>query len=293
MLTDFCISESAVRNRQRRKKGLLKMAHIGKAALNILGWTIHTALGMRPDNTSTRNDAPSFKIHSLKNRLGDLILIIIDEISLVSHSLFQKVNKRLNQIFEVSDKSGVYFGSIPVLLFEDLSQCEPVAAKQMFWRAPGETFSLWSDLFRPINFNISMRQGDDRVFFDVLCRIRLGEYNEEDEIAIKSRSIRKEDNPEHYQERLSELQSVDFSNAIYAYSKIGMARTLFFNPVKASQKESKIILQPSGDENDCGYMFEQLPLCIGARVICRRNIDFDGAMVNETEATIKDIILGQ
>ncbi|CAF3941109.1 unnamed protein product, partial [Rotaria magnacalcarata] len=320
MLTDFCISESAVRNRPRRKKGLLKMAHTGKAALNILGWTIHTALGMRPDNTSTPNDAPSFKIHSLKNRLGDLILIIIDEISLVSHSLFQKVNKRLNQIFEVSDKSGVYFGNIPVLLFGDLAQCEPVAAKQIFWRAPGETFSLWSDLFRPINFNINMRQGDDRVFFDILCRMRLGEYNEQDEIAIKSRSIRKEDNPEHYQERLSELQSVDFSNAIYAYSvrsktnernsiklkdtavklkkpiwiiqsidKIGMVRTLFFNPVKASQKECKIILQPSDDENECGSMFEQLPLCIGARVICRRNIDFDGAMVNGTEATIKDI----
>lgn len=46
MLTDFCISESAIHNRPRRKKGLLKMAHTGKAALNILGWTIHTALGM-------------------------------------------------------------------------------------------------------------------------------------------------------------------------------------------------------------------------------------------------------
>ena len=46
MLADFCISESAVRNRPRRRKGLLKMAHTGKAALNILGWTIHTALGM-------------------------------------------------------------------------------------------------------------------------------------------------------------------------------------------------------------------------------------------------------
>jgi len=46
MLTDFCISESATRNRPRRRKGLLKMAHTGKAALNILGWTIHTALGM-------------------------------------------------------------------------------------------------------------------------------------------------------------------------------------------------------------------------------------------------------
>jgi hypothetical protein len=46
MLTDFCISESAIRNRPRKRKGLLKMAHTGKAALNILGWTIHTALGM-------------------------------------------------------------------------------------------------------------------------------------------------------------------------------------------------------------------------------------------------------
>ncbi|CAF4187678.1 unnamed protein product, partial [Adineta steineri] len=30
--------------------------------------------------------------------------------------------------------------------------------------------------------------------------------------------------------------------------------------------------------------------CIGARVICRRNIDFDGGMVNGTEATVKDIV---
>ena len=46
MLNDFCISESAMRNRPRKRKGLLKMAHTGKAALNILGWTIHSALGM-------------------------------------------------------------------------------------------------------------------------------------------------------------------------------------------------------------------------------------------------------
>ncbi|CAM4976319.1 unnamed protein product [Rotaria socialis] len=176
MLTDFCISESAVRNRPRKRKGLLKMAHTGKAALNIHGWTIHTALGMRPDNSSTPNDATSFKIHSLKDGLGDLLLIIIDEISLVSHSLFQKINKRLNQIFNVSDKSSVYFGNIPILLFGDLAQCEPVAAKQIFWEPPGESFSLWRDLFRPINFNINMRQGDDRLFFDILCRIRLDMY---------------------------------------------------------------------------------------------------------------------
>ena len=45
-----------------------------------------------------------------------------------------------------------------------------------------------------------------------------GEYSEEDEMIIKSRSIRKEDNPKHYKERLSDLESADFANAVYAYS---------------------------------------------------------------------------
>ncbi|CAF4973838.1 unnamed protein product [Rotaria sp. Silwood1] len=151
-----------------------------------------------------------------------------------------------------------------------------------------------------------MRQGDDRQFFDILCRMRLGtslfadniydskvfsgEYNEEDETIIKCRSIRKEDNPFHYKERLSELQSTAFENAIYAFSKVGMARSLCFSPVQASKKECKIDLKPSDDENECVSMFEQLPIYIGARVICRRNIDFDGEMVNGTEAIIKGII---
>lgn len=84
------------------------------------------------------------------------------------------MNKRLNEVFEVSDKSGAYFGNISILLFGDLAQCEPVAAKQIFWSPQGETFSLWADLFRPINFNINMRQGEDKEFFDILCRMRLG-----------------------------------------------------------------------------------------------------------------------
>jgi hypothetical protein len=69
-----------------------------------------------------------------------------------------------------------------------------------------------------------------------------------------------------------------------------MVASSFFNPIKTSNKGCKIQLKPSDDENECASMFEQLPLCIGARVICRRNIDFDGAMVNGTEATVKDII---
>ena len=63
MLTDYCISESAIRNRPRRRKGLLKMAHTGKAALNISGWTIHTALGMVRIISRFQYEDETFMIH--------------------------------------------------------------------------------------------------------------------------------------------------------------------------------------------------------------------------------------
>ncbi|CAF4338739.1 unnamed protein product [Adineta steineri] len=83
-----------------------------------------------------------------------------------------------------------------------------------------------------------MRQGEDRQFFDILCRMRLGEYNEEDEILIKSRSIRKEDNPIHYKDRLAELQSTEFANAIYAYST--RAKTNERNSIKLKEIATKL-----------------------------------------------------
>lgn len=55
----------------------------------------------------------------------------------------------------------MYFGGIPLIVFGDMAPIGPVAAKQVFYRPPGELFSLWQDLFRPINVNINMRQGDD------------------------------------------------------------------------------------------------------------------------------------
>ncbi|CAF4397463.1 unnamed protein product, partial [Adineta steineri] len=166
---------------------------------------------------SSPNKINSFKLYTLRNRLNGLLLIIIDEISLVSHGLFQKINKRLNEIFRTFDKSDTYFGGIPVIAFGDMAQIEPVAAKQVFYRPSGELFSLWHDLFRPINFDINMRQGNDRLFFDCLCRMRIGCLDDESEMLLKSRSIRQQDNPEGFKDRLKELNSPEFEDAMYAY----------------------------------------------------------------------------
>ncbi len=65
-----------------------------------------------------------------------------------------------------------------------------------------------------------------------------GEYNEEDEKIIKSRSIRKEDNPEQYKERLKELQSEEFANAVYAYSV--RSKTNERNAIKLKETATKL-----------------------------------------------------
>ncbi|CAF1487611.1 unnamed protein product, partial [Adineta ricciae] len=321
MMKEYCIAESSGISRARKNYGLLKMAHTGKAALNIRGSTIHSALAICPDNNSSPKNLNSFKLYTLRNRLSGLLLIIIDEISLVSHCLFQKINKRLNEIFLTAGESDVYFGGIPIIVFGDMAQIEPVAAKQVFFRPRGELFSLWHDLFRPVNFDINMRQGNDRLFFDCLCRMRTGCLDEEIEALIKSRSIRKEDNPDSYEARLKDLQSVEFKDAIYAYGtrrltnsrnlemlkehcrqtkhpifminaldKVAMIDNSFYKASFASNKTCKVKLKPSNDENKCGSLYPRFPLCVGARVLIRRNIDQENYIVNGTDAIVKEIV---
>jgi hypothetical protein len=46
MLNEYCVAESAKVSRARKNSGLLKVAHTGKAALNINSYTIHSGLEM-------------------------------------------------------------------------------------------------------------------------------------------------------------------------------------------------------------------------------------------------------
>jgi len=69
-----------------------------------------------------------------------------------------------------------------------------------------------------------------------------------------------------------------------------MAVTPFSKSTKASQKTCKITLKPSSDENKCGSLYQRLPLCVGARVLIRRNIDQENFIVNGTDAIVKEIV---
>ena len=103
------------------KPRILLFAPIGVAAININGTTIHSGLGINvgsklyPLNDQQRA--------ALRNKLSEVRLIIIDEISMVSSVLFYQVNQRLNEIFGYSGNEP--FAGLPVIVCGDFFQLPP------------------------------------------------------------------------------------------------------------------------------------------------------------------------
>ena len=81
------------------KPRVLLLSPTGVAAVNIGGTTIHSALGIHAKVFAPLNDKMRA---SLRNRLSEVALIIIDEISMVSNRLFKDMHLRLCEIFGVS-----------------------------------------------------------------------------------------------------------------------------------------------------------------------------------------------
>ena len=110
---------------------VLLMAPTGVAAINIDGTTIHTALnipvGHFGKNLPSLNDKMK---SSLRSRLSDLTVIIIDEISMVSNDLLYYVHLRLNKIFGcVTNES---CAGIPVIAVGDFFQLPPVGERPVY-----------------------------------------------------------------------------------------------------------------------------------------------------------------
>ena len=79
---------------------VLMLAPTGKAAYNIKGNTIHSALAI-PASQSLRNfkSLDSSRLNTIRCQLGGINLIFIDEISMVGSTMFTiQINGRLKDI---------------------------------------------------------------------------------------------------------------------------------------------------------------------------------------------------
>ena len=172
------------------------LAPTGVAAININGTTIHSGLGINVG--SKLYPLKDQQRASLRNKLLEIRLIIIDEISMVSSVLFYQVNQRLSKISEFSGNEP--FARLPVIVCDDFFQLPPVKGLPVYSSAASIKGFIALDLWRKfqmVELTEVMRQRGDFEFISLLNKIREGEIDDHVENILKSRFLKEKSFPQH------------------------------------------------------------------------------------------------
>ena len=102
---------------------VLLTAPTGVAAFNISGMTLHSALLLGTSKYTGFQPLGHDKLNSLRAKLSNLALGIIDEISMVRSNMLE-IHKRLQQLNGVT--ADVTFGGVSILAVGDLYQLYPL-----------------------------------------------------------------------------------------------------------------------------------------------------------------------
>ena len=93
-------------------KDVAVTAPTGIAAFNVSGLTIHRLLQLPVEHGKTPEYRPlsddALKI--VREKLKNLIMLIVDEISMVSHVTLLYIHLRLTEIFQTEDVNNGWFG---------------------------------------------------------------------------------------------------------------------------------------------------------------------------------------
>ena len=250
-------------------------APTGTAAFNISGSTLHSAflLPINQKNTESYKRLSDEKISTLRNRAGNLKLLIIDEISMVGSSMMEQINSRLIEI----TGSNTEFGGVSVLAFGDLYQLAPVRQKYIFKASNNihECFlePLWKK-FKLVELNEVMRQNDDLSFAQLLNRVRTGSQTEEDIQILQQRDVSLYSNIDCHLHLFCANRDVDEHNLKMLNQLPSPIKTLSaIDNVPKSQKISDNPIYSAG-------IPEKVIIAVGAKVMLIKNIDTSDGLVN-------------
>ena len=108
---------------------VLLTAPTGVAAFNIGGMTLHSALLLGCTRQTGFQPLSNDRLTTLRCKLNKLMLIIIDEVSMVGSNMLE-IHKRLQQIKGVTSDN--MFGGVSVLAAGDLYQLPPIGQPAVF-----------------------------------------------------------------------------------------------------------------------------------------------------------------
>ncbi|XP_053596153.1 ATP-dependent DNA helicase PIF1-like [Microplitis demolitor] len=212
----------------------------------------------------------------LRDQLKDVTLFIIDEISMISNITLIYIHLRLVEIFNVDD----WFGGRHVVVFGDLLQLPPVhedpsymtlssADAQKYIRSL-TSVNLWSDLFSYEELAINMRQKTDKVYSELLSRVRVSSMTFDD---IK----------------LLEQRKITIDSSLSYYDRLQKASDYIDCPESLKKKAHDTLVKIEEDASRSAGLAGTIVIKIGAKVMLRRNIDVTLGLVNGAIGTVISI----
>lgn len=208
--------------KQNLNKDTAVAAPTGIAAFNIDGLTIHRLLQLpvQHDQTPKYKQLSDHVLKVLRADLKDVILFVIDEVSMISNLMLMYIHFRLSEIFDTNDCDDGWFGRKHILLFEDLLQLPPILEDPIFMHLSDEKIAkylgslnavnLWTTLFDYDELTINMRQQGDDSYRELLSRIRFGLVTKSDCKILENKKVFFKGNS--FESKLNEL--CDFINTL-------------------------------------------------------------------------------
>ena len=181
-------------------KDVVVAAPTGIAARNVNGLTIHRILALPVEHGSTPPYRPMSDdaLKLVRDKLRNVTLFIVDEISMVSNVTLMYMHLRLSEIFQTEQVEDGWFGRKNLLFLGDLLQLPPVFEGPVYSSLSSEltakltgcvgTIDLWRKLYYD-ELTINMRQKDEKEFVEVLSRVRLGYVTSEDVTLLEKQKL--------------------------------------------------------------------------------------------------------
>ena len=275
---------------------VLMLAPTGKAAYNIKGNTIHSALAIPAcQSLKTYKRLDSSRLNSLRCQLGGIKLIFIDEISMVGNTMFNvQINNRLKDI----KGSSLPFGGVSIIAIGDLFQLQPVMDNYIFKDMDSLEYgilapNIWQELFQMFELHEIMRQRESKQFAEMLNRLREGNHTKEDIMKFKERILQANSTSYPIVAPHLFIQNAkvnEFNNR--AHEAIpGTAYTIKAHDsvIGAASQElrDKILKQTPSDPRKTKQLHATLNLKVGTRTEISLNTRTDDGMTNGAGNVIK------
>jgi ATP-dependent exoDNAse (exonuclease V) alpha subunit len=277
-------------NRNADNKMMYITSTTGISSYNINGITINSFMGIGTGEAPIEILLKRLRYKtSIRDRIRATDILVIDEISMMSAALFEKIDV----IFKTLRRSTKPFGGIQLVLTGDFLQLETVFNRNLLDKEQDTRLIIESELFNKmfkkstIVLNENFRQSSDKQYIDILSRIRRGLHTLDD-IRILNTRLNQEvdDNIIHLVSSNKKAQQINKNRM----DKISSVDHIFDTTYTRSGKDETCdLLERELQSQFSQKGTERLVLKKGCRVILIKNLNVEIGLVNGSTGTIQEI----